>query len=234
MARPWTVLNPSALQPVAAGLWCVTDDIPGLKGVNRRMTIVKRRDGGLLFYNAIPLHDAQLRELGSLGKPAQLFLPSHLHAIDAPAFAERLGLATFAPQQGLPVLRERLPSVQASGALPPDEDLTVKTVDGFKTGEGLLLVKRGAETSLLVADLVTNVAHGRGLGGLMMRLVGFTGPRPMLPGPVRLRVGKDLQAVRALLEALARTPGLSRIVTSHGELVTSGAPDALRAVAARL
>jgi hypothetical protein len=234
MTRPWTVQHPSALQQVAEGVWCVTDAVPGLPGANRRMSIVRRRDGGLLFYNAIPLPDAQLAEVMALGKPAQLFVPCHLHTMDTRAFAERLGLEIYGPEQGLAAMRQTMPAAKPFSALPPDEDLSVVAVEGFSTGEGLLLVKRGGTSVLLVADVVTNARHGQGFNGLLMRVVGFTGAAPILPLPVRLRVGKNLASVKALLERLALTPGLTCLIPSHGELVEQGAPEALRAIAARL
>jgi hypothetical protein len=64
-----------------------------------------------------------------------------------------------------------------------------------------------------------------------MRLVGFTGPGPRLPFPVRKRVGQDLAAVRALMTELAGLEGLARIIPTHGGLIQSHASEALRAVA---
>lgn len=234
MLRPWTVVNPSDPLQLDEGLWGVTDDIPGIKGTNRRMTIVRRADGRLIFFNAIPLKDEQLEKVRSFGTPAELFVPNHFHAMDAHAFATKLGLEVFAPAAGLETLRTKGVEARPHAELPPDADLQVHTVDGFKTGEGVLVVRRPKGASLVVADLVTNAPHAPGFGGLLMRLVGFTGPQPTLPPPVRMRVGRDLKKVKALLESLAATPGLSRLVPSHGDVSEHDVPSALRRVAAKL
>jgi hypothetical protein len=95
----------------------------------------------------------------------------------------------------------------------------------------VVLLTRGC---LIVGDLVTSVPHGSGLANLMMRLMGLTGPAPKLPRPVRMRVGRDLAAVRALLNQLADQPGLACLIPSHGVLWETDVPGALRGVAASL
>ncbi len=229
--RPWTVLTPGPLTRIDDGLWCVTDAIPTIPRVTRRMSIVRRGDGSLLFYNAVPLTDAQLDEVRALGRPAALLLPCHLHMIDGPAFAQKLGIPAFIPAAGLEHARKRLPSVQPLSELPAQPSHEVLTVEGFSTHEACLVVRHGAGCSLLCADVFTNVPHLGGLGGLVMRLVGFTGPTPKLPGPVKKRVGKDLAQVRTFFERAAALPGLQRLVPSHGAIVDEGASAALRAIA---
>lgn len=224
-SRPWTVLRPEALTRRDAELWTVDDDIPGLPGARRRMSVVRRADGTLLFYNAIPVSDATLAKLRALGRPAQLIIPNQHHALDAAAFAHRLGLTAFAPA----IAVAKLPTLTCRPitALPLEPSLQVFTVEGFSTQEVVLLTGK----TLLVADLLTNSPHGRGLPGLLMRLVGFTGPEPKLPAPVRQRVGRDLGAVRALMQQLAGIEGLSRIVPTHGGIVETQGREVLRAVA---
>lgn len=227
--RPWTVLHPGPLTPRGEGLWTIDDDVPGLPGATRRMTIVRRRDGSLLFYNAVPVPEEVLRQIRALGRPAQLVLPNALHALDAAAFALKLNVTAYAPEVAVAALAARLPC-QPISALPPEEGLRVFTVDGFRTREAVLLVG----DTLLVGDLVTNAPHGRGVVGLLMRLVGFTGPEPRLPKPVRKRVEVDTAAVQALFRTLADQPGLARIIPSHGEVMDRDAAALLRHLAASL
>jgi hypothetical protein len=85
-----------------------------------------------------------------------------------------------------------------------------------------------------VADLVLNVRRGPGLMGLLFHLLGFTGDRPALPAPVRLRVLRDRSALRDQLELLATTPGLARIVPTHGAIVEQDPAGVLRRIAATL
>lgn len=227
--RPWTVHHPGSLTQLEERLWIIDDEVPGLPGATRRMTIVKRLDGSLLFYNAIPVPEPVLDSLRALGKPAQLIIPNQFHALDAAAFAVRLGLTAYCPALAVEKLAGQL-SCQPITALPLDPELKVFRVDGFSTHEAVLV----AGNTLLVADLLTNAPHGRGLTGLLMRFVGFTGPQPKLPAPVRRRVGKDLRAVAALMNELAALEGLTRIIPSHGSIIETGAPEVLRAVSASL
>ncbi len=224
--RPWTVNHPGPLTPRAEGLWTIDDDVPGLPGAGRRMSIVRRRDGSLLFYNAIPMPEETLTQVRALGTPSQLVVPNAFHALDAPAFALKLNVAVFAPDAAVAPLAPRL-ACRSIAALPADDGLRVFTVEGFRTKEAVLLV----DGTLLVADLVTNVPHGRGFVALVMRLVGFTGPSPKLPKPVRKRVQQDVAAVRALLETLADQPGLTRLIPTHGALVEHEVPAVLRRIA---
>ena len=228
--RPYTVHRPGPLQRIDENLWGVVDDVPGIPGARRRMLIVRRADGGLLFFNAIPVPDATLAEIRALGRSAHLIIPNRFHALDAPAFAARLGVEAFSPAVGLEAVRARQ-AARAIDELPPDPTIEVVTVDGFKTGETALLVRTGARTTLITADLITNAPHGRGVTGLFMRLMGFTGAAPKLPAAVRMRVLADKPAVRGLLERLAATAGLMRIAPSHGAIFDGDVPTALRAIA---
>ena len=193
------------------------------------MTVVKRPDETLLFFNAIPVDDGTLEQLRALGKPTALVIPNQYHSLDAPAFAHRLGLTAYCPAIAVEVLAPRL-TCQPITALPADQSMRSFRVDGFRTHEIALVTGK----TLIVGDLLTNAPHGKGFVGLMMKLVGFTGPAPKLPMPVRRQVGCDLPAVRALMNELAGLEGLERIIPSHGDVVETHGRDALRAVAQAL
>lgn len=225
-SRPWTVNRPGPLTPRDEGLWTVDDEVPGLPGATRRMSIVKRPDGTLLFYNAIPVDEATLEQVRALGRPAVLIIPNQFHSLDAAAFAHRLGLTAYCPALAVDLLASRV-ACQPITAFPEDPSLRFFRVDGFSTHEAVLVTGK----TLLVADLLTNAPHVRGVAGLMMRLVGFTGPVPKLPAPVRKRVGRDLAAVSVLMNELAVLPGLSRIVPSHGDIIETNGAEVLRAIA---
>lgn len=226
-SRPWTVQNPGPLTPRGEGLWTIDDSVPGVP-VNRRMTIVRRDDGTLVFFNAIPVPDDTLAEIHKLGRPSALIIPNHFHAIDAAAFTQKLGVTAFMPDVAVTALADRLKGRPIS-ELPRGDDLQVFTVEGFKTREAVL-VTRGC---LITADLVTNVAHSGGFSGLMMRLVGFSGPRPTLPPPVRFRVGGNTTLLRARFEQLASL-NLSTLIPSHGAIFTGDVSSELRRILGRL
>ena len=232
--RPWTVTPHGEVEQLEENLWTVSSGVPGIPGLRRRMSIVRRTDGGLLFFNGIPVDDAALDTLRAIGRPAFLVVPQRFHTLDVHAFREKLGVRVLAPGCD----RERIGRiVEVDGTfedLPPDPAVEVVTVAGFKTGEGMAIVRSGGRTSLLVADVVLNVPNGPGPSGFLFRMLGLTGSRPSLPLPIRLRVLRDWRALRAQLEELARTPGLVRIVPSHGAVVDRDPAAVLRRIAASL
>jgi hypothetical protein len=193
------------------------------------MSIVRRSDGALLFFNAVPVPEDTLQAIRALGRPAQLIVPNAFHAIDAAAFAQKLDVTPYAPAVAIPLLAARL-TCRPIGELPTDDAQRVFTVEGFRTKEVAVL----AGDSLLVCDLVTNSPHGRGVVGLFMRLVGFTGTEPKLPKPVRTRVEVDVGAVKQLLTELAALPGLARIVPTHGAVIEADPAGVLLRIAAGL
>jgi len=232
--RPWIVTPHQPLEAVEENLWCVRSGVPGIPGLDRRMCIVRRADGRLVFYNAVPVDEPTLAAIRALGTPAQLVVPHELHAMDAAAFRERLGVKAYAPAARREAVAKRVPVDGTFEELPKDPSVAVESVAGVKTGEGVLAIRSGPSVSLAVADVVTNVPHRPGLRGAIFRLVGFTGPEPKLPPPVRLRVVGDRAALRAHLERLAATPGLARILVSHGAVVDRDPSGVLRRIAARL
>jgi hypothetical protein len=219
------------VEPLEENLWTVSGDVPGIPGLKRRMAIARRSDGGLVFFNAVPVSDDALREIRSLGRPEFLVVPQHLHMIDAHAFREKLGVKVYAPRAGRERVEARVPVDGAFEELPPDPAVRVESMPGFKTGEGVAWVRSGARTSLVVADVVLDVPDGPGVQGLLFRVLGMTGSTPRLPLPVKLRVVNDRGAVRRWMEQAAATPGLSRIVVSNGRNVDRDAAGVLRAVA---
>ncbi len=227
-ARPWTVLKPSPLTQRGPNLWTIDDDIPGLAGVNRRMTVVKRADGTLLFFNAVPMPDATLAQLRAMGTPTALVLPNRYHALDAAAFAQKLNVTTFMPDVALPALAPMVTGRSIS-ELPPGDDVTAITLESFHTREVALVVGK----TLVVGDVVSNVPHGRGLRAWLMKTIGFTGPVPRLPAPAWKRVGRDRALLGRELEALAQRP-LDTLIPSHGEVFTGDVAGALRHIAAGL
>ena len=97
--RPWKVTRHDAIEKLDDNLWTVNGDLPGLPSARRRMFIVRRSTGDLLFAGAaIPLEESALAEVLAWGRPAVLVVPHHWHMIDADAFAKRLGLAVHGPE----------------------------------------------------------------------------------------------------------------------------------------
>ena len=71
--RPWIVTPHDRIEKLDDNLWAVESAVPGVP-VRRRMCIVKRTDGQLLFLNAVPLDDQSLAEVSAWGRPAFLVI----------------------------------------------------------------------------------------------------------------------------------------------------------------
>lgn len=233
--RPWIVTPHGPIEKLDDNLWAVEGAVPGIPGGRfpRRMSIMRRSDGTLLLHNAIPLDDAGLHALAALGRPELLVLPSPLHCIDAHAMRAKLGLKVFAPAASAAQIGARVQVDGTLEALPPDPTVRFVPLAGVTGGEGTLVVYSGAppRASLVLGDVLINIRHVRGFWGLVLRLGGFTGgPRC---GPAWLkRVVTDRQALRNSLEQLAQTPGLQRLVPSHGEIIEREPTAVLQKVAA--
>ncbi|HET8732485.1 MAG TPA: hypothetical protein VFM45_01810, partial [Anaeromyxobacteraceae bacterium] len=55
--RPWTVLPHGPLERLEENLHVVDGWVPGIRGLRRRMAVVRRSDGGLVFFNAVPVDE---------------------------------------------------------------------------------------------------------------------------------------------------------------------------------
>jgi hypothetical protein len=60
--RPWIVTPHGPIVKHEANLWTVDGRLPGAP-VPRRMSMVRRQDGTLVFYHPIPLEEAALAEV---------------------------------------------------------------------------------------------------------------------------------------------------------------------------
>lgn len=225
--RPWTVSPHSPLQKLADNLWVVESQVPGVP-MGRRMCIVRRGDGRLDFFHAIPLEDAALAEVTAWGRPAHLVIGHDNHGIDAAAFRQKLGVKLFGPKECLGKLRARWGEVGALEDLARDPAVEFFSAQGVKHGDATGLVRSADGASLLFSDALMNMPTG----SLGLRLAGFVGG-PRVPLVFRLVFTRDKAALKAQLSALAKTPGLTRLVPCHGDIVAADAAGTLeRAVAA--
>jgi hypothetical protein len=229
--RPWIVTRHDPIEKLEDNLWAVAGDVPGLP-FRRRMTIIKRADGTLLFFNAIPLEEAALKEITDWGKPAILVVPHDQHMIDARPFAEKLGLKLYGPKECEAKIRERAEMSGTLEALPPDPAIRIEPVAGVKNGEPALVVaSAGGHTNILVSDVIMN--NTKQHIGFFPRMMGFAGHAKVVP-VFRMMFLKDKGALKSQLNRWADLPGLARLVPSHGDIVSSAAADALRAASATL
>lgn len=227
--RPWTVTKHRPLEKLDDNLWAVEGKVPGLP-VLRRMAIVKRSDGTLLFYHAIPLDDATLREVTAWGKPAYLVIAHDNHGVDAHPFAKHLGLKVYGPKANLEKMRAKFDVDGALEDIPPDPSVSAESIAGTRYEEPVVTVRSGsgARTSLVFCDAFQN-NRKEGMP-LLFRMIGFAGPQ--VPLVFKLAFTRDKAALRKDLERLAGLPGLTRLVPCHGDVVNVDAAGTLSRAAA--
>ncbi len=160
--RPWIVTRHDAIEKLEDNLWSVCGDVPGIP-FTRRMFIIKRADGSLMFYGmAIPLEETALAEVTAWGRPAILLVTHDQHMIDARPFAEKLGLRVYGPKPCEAKMRARAEIAGLLEDAPGDPTVEIVAVDGAKTGEPAVIVRSsgGQRVSLLVSDVIQNNPKG--------------------------------------------------------------------------
>jgi hypothetical protein len=233
--RPWTVLPHESIQKLEDDLWTVSGRLPRVP-MNRRMSIVRLADGGLVFHNAVPLREPAMREIEAFGRPVFLVVPNGYHRLDLHAWKQRYpALRVVCPAPARRRVEALVPVDGGWETLPRNGNFEALPLAGSRSGEAALLVRSagGARASLLFGDAVMNIPHQPGLGGLVLRLLGSSGGAKVTR-IARIFTVSDAKALSAALERLAATPRLVRLVPSHGDLVEREAAGVLRAVAARL
>jgi hypothetical protein len=230
-ARPWIVTKHGPIEKLEDNLWTVEGGVPGVP-FRRRMSIFKRADGTLLFFNAMPLEESALAEVKAWGKPSILVVPHDQHMIDARAFSEKLALKVYGPKECEAKMRERADVSGTLEAVPSDPSLRIETVAGVKNGEPALIVTSGSgRVSLLFSDVI--MSNTKESVGFLPRMMGFVGKAKIVP-VFKMMFLKDKKALRNQLESWAALPRLERLVPCHGDILSSAAPEALRSAAATL
>ncbi len=229
--RPWTVTPHDPPVEHEPNLWTVSGPVPGNPRLNRRMAIVRLEDGRLVFFNAVPLDAPTLERVRAWGTPSILIVPEHSHAMHAHAFKERLGLKAYCPAADRAEVEKRTPVDGTVEELALGPTVRFEAVQGDKYGETVMEVRHGERASLVFCDVLMQLAAKD--FPWLVRLLGFTGGVKVIP-LWRWRVMKDKAAVKAHLHRLAKTPGLCRLVFSHGANVEQGAAEAVTRAAERL
>jgi hypothetical protein len=176
----------------------------------------------------VPLDNAALAEVRAWGKPAILIIPHHLHAIDAHPFQAKLGVSVFTSKQAVDKVRAIVDVAGTLEDLPRDPALRCEPLAGTKFGEAAYVVWSGARASLVFCDAIMNARRGSGFAGFVFDMLGATGQEPKISWMYRMRAVRDTAALKHDLLRLADTPGLVRVVPSHGEIVERDPAGAIR------
>ena len=236
MAKPfreWTVLPHGKLTRLEDNLSTVTGllRMPPMGDVERRMTVVRLVDGRSVVYSAIALDEAEMSALESFGPPAYLIVPSDIHRMDAKIWKKRYPeMIVVAPAAA----REKVEEiVQVDATFMDFGDPAVRLVAVPGTGERelALVVETGDGTTLVLNDIIFNLANRPGLSGWLFKTVGLTGDKPGIPLPIRMRQVTDRRVLRAQLERWSHIPNLKRVIVSHGNIIAKDAAHVLGRIA---
>jgi hypothetical protein len=235
MAKPhseWTVLPHGKLKRLERNLLSVTGtmNMPPMGEVPRRMTIVRLSDGRLIIYSAISLDEVEMNALESYGTPSYLIVPGDIHRMDAKPWKDRYpALKVIAPSGAREKVSEIVP-VDATTVDFSDPAVHFMTMPGTGEKEAVLMIETDSGTTIVLNDLIFDLANRPGVSGWLFKLIGLTGDEPHVPLPVKLKEVEDKQAVAEQLDRWARLPKLQRVIISHGDIIA----DAPSAVLARI
>ena len=223
----WTVYPHDPIEKLADNVWRVSGK---LGDIQRQMVLARRKDGGVVVYNAVAMDEPQMTELEAWGKPAVLVVPNGYHRVDAAIWKKRYpDLKVVAPRKGAKRIGKIVPVDAITDDAPSDEHVKLFAMDGCEF-ETCLEVRSGDDVTLSFCDTILNVPKRRGMIGFMLSPSGqVSAPRMM-----RWIAIKDRRAFAAHLEKLAALPGLRRVLFGHGAPVTDHPAAALRKVAAQL
>lgn len=228
----WKVLPHGRLTEVAPNILTVTGTIHMPIGdFPRRMTIVRLRDGRLVIFSAIALDEAAMDEIDAFGDPARLIVPNAHHRLDAGIWKIRYpSLQVITPPAAREKVEDAVP-VDATNVDFGDPAISWIVVPGTHSGESALRVDGADGTTLILNDIIGNIRDSHGFSGWLLKLMGFAGDTPHVPGPVKMGMGKSRADLVAQLRAWAALPGLKRIIVSHGETIDQDPRGALIALA---
>ncbi|MDP9123806.1 MAG: DUF4336 domain-containing protein [Pseudomonadota bacterium] len=225
----WKVLPHGALTAVDDNVWTVTGTIHMPVGdFERRMTVVRLRNGGLVVYSAIALDEDEMARLDAFGPLAWLVVPGDDHRLDAKIWLQRYPSTHVAAPAG--ARNKALEVVPVESTSPDFGDTNVRwvTVPGTREHEAALVVRGAKGTTLVINDLIANLRREHGFTGWMLRLMGFAGDEPNIPGVRRLAMVKDSNALADQLLAWSEIGDLHCILVSHGEPIVDDPRGELR------
>jgi hypothetical protein len=239
MAKPfseWTVLPHGELTRLDDNLLSVTGVLrmPPMGDVERRMTVVRLSDGRLVVYSAIALGEAEMSALERFGTPAYLVVPSDIHRMDVKVWKDRYPAMRVVAPAGARAKVEEIVPVDTTAVDFGDPTVHLVTVPGTDEREAALVVETGSGTTLVLNDVIFNLANRPGLSGWLFKKIGMTGDKPHVPPLVRMRQVKDRGALRAQLKRWSRLPNLKRVIISHGSIIANDAAGVLDRIAEEL
>jgi hypothetical protein len=239
MAKPfreWTVLPHGRLTQLEDNLLSVTGTLrmPPMGDVDRRMTVAKLHDGRLVVYSAIALDPAEMTQLEEFGDPAYLIVPNDIHRMDAKIWKDRYPAMNVITPAGAREKVEDVVPVDTTNVDFGDPSVRFLVVPGTAEREAALIVESETGTTLVLNDLIFNLANRPGLSGWLFKTIGMTGAEPHMPPVVKLRQVKDKDALSTQFQYWSRLPKLKRVIISHGPIISEEAGQVLGRIAGEI
>jgi hypothetical protein len=198
------------------------------------MTVLRIRGRELLVHSPLPATEQRRAELDALGTVAHLYAPNTYHHMWIGEWATAYPHARLHAPAGLAAKRPdlRIDRVHASGEEPGFAGFVEELpIHGFRLEETVLL--HLPSRTLVVADLVHAIGRPPGWWtGVYTRLMGFW-DRVALSRMIRVAGFSDRTAARRSIDVVLERE-FERMVVGHGEVVDSGAREALAAAFAWL
>jgi hypothetical protein len=216
---------------IGDGIWVIDHPMRmgGAIEMGTRSTLVRLADDSLLLHSPGPLTDAQLEGVRALGagRVSTLVAPNAFHHL---FLADALRAFPEADLHAVPSIQTRFPDVasQTLGETPNaawQGVLEQLAVVGAPRLDEVVFFHRASRTLLLV-DLCFNMQHAANwLTRIFLHVAGAYGHF----GPSRLArsMFKDKAAVRASVDRILEWD-FDRAVVTHGEVVETGAREAMR------
>jgi hypothetical protein len=230
--KTWSVLPHRPLEELAENLWRVEGDLEGMP-LKRVMTVARRADGGLVVHNAVALDEASMKRLDGFGKVSALVVPNGYHRLDAAVFKERYPEArVYCPAGARKKVEEVVAVDGAYEDVPADAAVSFATLDGTGQQEGVMVVRSAGGTTLVFNDAIFNMDNLPGLQGFVLKHLTQSTGGPRVSRIGKIFIVKDSAAFRAHLDRLAGTPGLVRVIVSHGAIEAKDPAGMIRKAAA--
>lgn len=230
----WKVGEHGPIQKLEPNLWRVEGEVAGTS-LRRVMVLARMADGGVVVHNGVALEEYLMREIDAWGEVRYVVVPNAYHRLDCARFKRRYPDAKIVcPRAAVKRVTELVPVQLTFDKFPSDEDVVLRHIDGTNEAEGVMIVNHEASSSVVLNDLVFNMPHVPGVIGWALRHLTKSTGGPVISRIARMLVVKDKAAVRRELETLAATPGLSRVVVAHHEVIDEQPEVVLKRLAATL
>ncbi len=215
----------SKLHAVADGLWVVDSELPlGLgSSFPLRATIARLPTGGLWVHSPVRFNQATADAIDAIGAVEHLVSPSLLHHLWLGDAADRWPAATCWSDAGLAAKRADLrPCASLDRAsFPWDSTLQTLALQGAPTTSERVFFHIATRT-LIVTDLVFNIAHPKGIVQAGFTCLFGTYGRVASSRAWDLLFVRDRSAFAASCAQVCAWP-IEALIPAHGDLVPSNA-----------